>query len=154
MAIIIILIICAGYTSFKSYEDWINEPVITTVSSTGLPIVDVPFPTVVFCAQGKKAFSCSLASTPNIYDPLSYEFTWIICNCWSWMTNLLTRAIQSFLAFCIHKSWHKHDNYINQGFAKGSVSVSIWYKTITKVISSKLSEIIISDSNRLSETLL
>jgi len=47
LLIILILTVCCGFTSFKSYNEWNSQPVITTVSSTGYPISKVQFPSGV-----------------------------------------------------------------------------------------------------------
>ncbi len=39
------------YLSAENYSQWKSEPVITTLTSTGLPISEVPLPSVVICSQ-------------------------------------------------------------------------------------------------------
>jgi hypothetical protein len=60
--IILILTVCCGFTSFKSYNEWNSQPVITTVSSTGYPISKVQFPSGV---DVFKLFSLSLMLETN-----------------------------------------------------------------------------------------
>lgn len=38
--------------SITAYQDWDSYPVLTTASTTGLPIHDIEFPSVILCAQG------------------------------------------------------------------------------------------------------
>ena len=52
MILIIILTFFGVYTSVQNYEEWKAEPVLTTLASTGLPIAEIPFPSVVICSQG------------------------------------------------------------------------------------------------------
>jgi hypothetical protein len=52
MILIIILTFFGVYTSVRNYEEWKAEPVLTTLASTGLPIAEIPFPSVVICSQG------------------------------------------------------------------------------------------------------
>ncbi len=40
------------YLSFKNFIEWKNEPVLTTVTTTGLPIANIPFPSVAICSEG------------------------------------------------------------------------------------------------------
>ena len=50
--VVIIAIGFAGTWSFMAYDEWRGDPILTTVSTTGLPIQDVPFPSITICAQG------------------------------------------------------------------------------------------------------
>ena len=52
MSILIVFTCLFVYTSNQSYRQWRDEPVLTTVATTGLPIDQVPFPSVVICPQG------------------------------------------------------------------------------------------------------
>jgi hypothetical protein len=52
MILIIILTFFGDYTSVQNYGEWKAEPVLTTLASTGLPIAEIPFPSVVICSQG------------------------------------------------------------------------------------------------------
>ena len=38
--------------TFKMFQDWQNNPVLTTVKSSAFPIKDISFPTVTICGQG------------------------------------------------------------------------------------------------------
>ena len=44
-------IVLASYLSVTAYMDWKNNPVLTTVVSTGYPIENIEFPAVTICAQ-------------------------------------------------------------------------------------------------------
>ena len=44
-------IILALYLSVYAYIDWVDNPVITTVTSTGKPIKEIEFPAITICAQ-------------------------------------------------------------------------------------------------------
>ena len=50
--VIIILAFLGFWLSLENYYQWKNEPVVTTISSTGLPIEEVEFPSVVICSKG------------------------------------------------------------------------------------------------------
>ena len=41
-----------AYLSLKIYDDWQANPVITTVSTTGYSIKNIPYPSITICAQG------------------------------------------------------------------------------------------------------
>ena len=40
------------YTSVLSFNEWRNEPVLTTVATTGFPVKEISFPAVVICPNG------------------------------------------------------------------------------------------------------
>ena len=50
--VVIIAIVFAINWSITAYENWQNDPVLTTIATTGLPIQDIPFPSITICAQG------------------------------------------------------------------------------------------------------
>ena len=51
--ILSVLCLClAGYLSHKSYTDWQEDQVITTLKTTARPVTDLSFPTVTICAAG------------------------------------------------------------------------------------------------------
>ena len=50
--VVIIAVVFAVTWSFMAYEKWQEDPVLTTISTTGLPVQDVPFPSITICAQG------------------------------------------------------------------------------------------------------
>ena len=46
--------LCLGtYWSWWLYNDWQRNPVLTTVTTTALPVSQVPFPAVTICSEGK-----------------------------------------------------------------------------------------------------
>ena len=52
-----ILAVCLGIgfaiiLSLKAWIDWKDSPVLTSVSSTGLPIQNIDFPAITICSQG------------------------------------------------------------------------------------------------------
>ncbi len=53
--LIVMLTILGTYMSIQNYMQWKDEPVITTLASTGLPISKVSFLSVVICSQGYTA---------------------------------------------------------------------------------------------------
>ena len=59
------------YVSIKSYIQWQEEPVVTTVTTTGLPISEVPFPSVVICAQGDDIDSEKAAIFKIMFEELN-----------------------------------------------------------------------------------
>ena len=44
-------IILATLMSVTAYFDWKNNPVLTTVATTGYPIEKIEFPAITICAQ-------------------------------------------------------------------------------------------------------
>ena len=36
----------------QAYNEWQENPVLTTVSTTGKPIKDIEFPAITICSQG------------------------------------------------------------------------------------------------------
>ena len=52
----VFLVITSGfYTSYNSYKiycDWQNDPVTTTIGTTGLNIEKIDYPSITICAQG------------------------------------------------------------------------------------------------------
>ena len=52
LTVIIILAFLGFWLSLENYYQWKNEPVVTTISSTGLPIEEIEFPSVVICSKG------------------------------------------------------------------------------------------------------
>ena len=40
------------FLSIQNYNQWKEEPVSTTITSAGLPISEVEFPSVVICSHG------------------------------------------------------------------------------------------------------
>ena len=52
-----ILAVCLGtgfaiILSLEAWIDWKDSPVLTSVSSTGLPIQNIDFPAITICSQG------------------------------------------------------------------------------------------------------
>ena len=52
IAFLIVLTFFGIFTSVNNYKEWKAEPVVTTLASTGLPISEVPFPSIVICSEG------------------------------------------------------------------------------------------------------
>ena len=50
--VIIIAIFFAALFSINAYTNWQDDPVLTSVGTTGLPIEKVLFPSITICAQG------------------------------------------------------------------------------------------------------
>ena len=51
------LIVCFGasvavYMSLDAWKTWKDAPVLTSVSSTGLPLRKIDFPAITICSQG------------------------------------------------------------------------------------------------------
>jgi hypothetical protein len=46
------MIILGAYWTAAIYNNWQNQPVVTTATTTAYPITDVEFPSVTICAQG------------------------------------------------------------------------------------------------------
>ena len=41
--------------SKKAYNDWQDNPVLTSVSTTAMPIAEIAFPAITICGQGSIA---------------------------------------------------------------------------------------------------
>ena len=39
-------------SSYTIYKEWQNQPVLTTIGTTGLPIEKIKFPAITICGQG------------------------------------------------------------------------------------------------------
>ena len=100
-----------AHLSLKIYDDWQTNPVITTVSTTGYSIKNIPYPSVTICAQGSmreitgdvnyltyNIYYCSLVPkerTCNFFKHLKkslilHYFTY--CSCfWTSESSLLKR---------------------------------------------------------------
>ena len=50
--VVIIAILFAATLTWWSYQKWEDEPILTTIHTTGLPIQEIPFPAITICAQG------------------------------------------------------------------------------------------------------
>jgi len=44
------------YWSWYMYADWQEKPVLTTVTTTALPVSEISFPAVTVCSEGKPIF--------------------------------------------------------------------------------------------------
>jgi hypothetical protein len=41
----------SGYLSYNAYYNWQDDPIITTVSTTALPINNLEYPAITICGQ-------------------------------------------------------------------------------------------------------
>jgi hypothetical protein len=48
----IAMIILGTYWSICAYQDWRENPVVTTIKTSALPIKEISFPAVTICGQG------------------------------------------------------------------------------------------------------
>jgi hypothetical protein len=48
------------YWSYYLYADWQEKPVLTTVTTTALPVTQVGFPAVTICNEGENHLSMAL----------------------------------------------------------------------------------------------
>jgi hypothetical protein len=48
----IAMIILGTYWSICAYQDWKENPVVTTIKTSALPIREISFPAVTICGQG------------------------------------------------------------------------------------------------------
>ena len=46
------MIILGCYWSIQSYQDWVGNPVVTTINTTAYPVGNLDFPAVTICSQG------------------------------------------------------------------------------------------------------
>ncbi len=65
------------FRSIKSYTDWKNSPVLTTVMTTAYPIKLVDFPAVTICSQGmdEDVFSTGMISSFLKFLKIKKEIT-------------------------------------------------------------------------------
>ncbi len=49
--IVLLFLTLAIYWSVIAYYEWVDNPVLTSVKTTGLPITQVQFPAITICAQ-------------------------------------------------------------------------------------------------------
>ena len=73
--LVLVLTFFGIYTSVQTYTDWKDEPVTTSVSSTGLPIAEIPFPSVVICSQGSEIESLQAAFYKILMENLNKKFS-------------------------------------------------------------------------------
>ena len=50
------------------YEDWKENPVLTSVKTTGLPIKNIQYPTIIICGQGSNVNVPSSALIQQIIE--------------------------------------------------------------------------------------
>ena len=50
--VVIVAMVLAIYWSITAYNKWRDDPIMTTISTNGLPIQRIPFPSITICAQG------------------------------------------------------------------------------------------------------
>jgi hypothetical protein len=65
---IVVLTFLGVFVSVQNYLDWKNEPVVTTVASTGYPVSGIPFPAVVICSQGIDMDAINAALYKSVFD--------------------------------------------------------------------------------------
>jgi hypothetical protein len=53
--VIIAMLALGTYWSVCAYQDWLNNPVITTIKTSALSIKEIDFPAVTICGQGMNA---------------------------------------------------------------------------------------------------
>jgi hypothetical protein len=51
------MLILSIYWSYYLYADWQEKPVLTTVTTTALPVTQVDFPAVTICSEGDNYMS-------------------------------------------------------------------------------------------------
>ena len=51
-AVVFLMIVLGCYWSLIAYNDWVNNPVVTTINTTAYPVGNLDFPAVTICAQG------------------------------------------------------------------------------------------------------
>ena len=70
--IILFLTLSGVYVSVESYIQWKNEPVLTTVATTGFSVESVEFPSVVICSQGSNYENFNSNMYKLAFDYLRY----------------------------------------------------------------------------------
>ena len=40
------------FSTISVYDDWNENPILTSVKTTGLPIKNIQYPTIIICGQG------------------------------------------------------------------------------------------------------
>ena len=53
--VIIAMLALGTYWSVCAYQDWLDNPVMTTIKTSALPIKEINFPAVTICGQGMNA---------------------------------------------------------------------------------------------------
>jgi hypothetical protein len=53
--VIIAMLALGTYWSVCAYQDWLNNPVMTTIKTSALSIKEINFPAVTICGQGMNA---------------------------------------------------------------------------------------------------
>ena len=54
LVVVILAILLATYQVVKLYQDWQDDPVVTTLDTVALPIEEIEFPAVTICPQGSR----------------------------------------------------------------------------------------------------
>jgi hypothetical protein len=75
----IAMIILGTYWSICAYQDWKENPVVTTIKTSALPIREISFPAVTICGQGMNedivsAGMLKLKETKLIHEHLKQKF--------------------------------------------------------------------------------
>ena len=52
LLVVLVAIMLALTWSWWAYEKWQDDPMLTTIATTGLPVHKIPFPSITICAQG------------------------------------------------------------------------------------------------------
>jgi len=50
--VVFLMIVLGCYWSINAYNDWVNNPVVTTINTTAYPVRNLDFPAVTICAPG------------------------------------------------------------------------------------------------------
>ena len=52
IVVVSLSIFYAVYSTWQAWVAWQDDPMITSIATTGLPIQKIPFPSITICAQG------------------------------------------------------------------------------------------------------
>ena len=52
MIIVLVAILIGAFLSWNSYKTWQDDPILISISTTGLPVEEIEFPAITICGQG------------------------------------------------------------------------------------------------------
>ena len=93
MITVCIALICTSYQVVNLYNQWVDDPVVTTLKTISLPVEDIDFPAVTLCPQG---------STEDIIDNFFYrQFEeWLINQTVGDVVNTRRKRLAENTSFC------------------------------------------------------
>ena len=65
---LIVQILLKFFRSYLTWNEWNTNPILTSVSSTGLPLRDIEYPAIVICTQGVNSGVSMKATAAKILE--------------------------------------------------------------------------------------